>query len=303
MCNKKLECGCQCEQQCHRGSCRRCPNVSFDELRCHCGAAVVYPPVYCGTAPPECSEPCTRVHPCGHDVFHNCHSEAQCPPCPVLMEKRCNCGKSVRGAIPCFQQNVSCGAPCDLKLSCGHYCDKTCHVGDCEPEGFKCTQPCSRPRPNCPHICGKKCHPDSPCEPFEQCRAVIFLSCPCERRRQKVPCERYEQMLDHQRRQNQKSGRPDQGLVINIECDGECLVQERNRKIAEALEIDQPTISSDLDVIYPESVIRFAQGEKCLAEFREFSKLSFFNRNCHFRGKIAKMITWSPWIFMSPPYT
>ena len=177
------------------------------------------------------------------------------------MEKRCNCGKSVRGAIPCFQQNVSCGAPCDLKLSCGHYCDKTCHVGDCEPEGFKCTQPCSRPRPNCPHICGKKCHPDSPCEPFEQCRAVIFLSCPCERRRQKVPCERYEQMLDHQRRQNQKSGRPDQGVVINIECDGECLVQERNRKIAEALEIDQPTISSDLDVIYPESVIRFAQGE------------------------------------------
>ena len=70
-------------------------------------------------------------------------------------------------------------------------------------------------------------------------------------------------MLDHQRRQNQKSGRPDQGVVINIECDGECLVQERNRKIAEALEIDQPTISSDLDVIYPESVIRFAQGELC----------------------------------------
>ena len=175
VCNKKLECGCQCEQQCHRGSCRRCPNVSFDELRCHCGAAVVYPPVYCGTAPPECSEPCTRVHPCGHDVFHNCHSEAQCPPCPVLMEKRCNCGKSVRGAIPCFQQNVSCGAPCDLKLSCGHYCDKTCHVGDCEPEGFKCTQPCSRPRPNCPHICGKKCHPDSPCEPFEQCRLLYFF--------------------------------------------------------------------------------------------------------------------------------
>merc|ERR1712131_313480 len=116
VCNKKLECGCQCEQQCHRGSCRRCPNVSFDELRCHCGAAVVYPPVYCGTAPPECSEPCTRVHPCGHDVFHNCHSEAQCPPCPVLMEKRCNCGKSVRGAIPCFQQNVRCGALCDLQL-------------------------------------------------------------------------------------------------------------------------------------------------------------------------------------------
>ena len=78
---------------------------------------------------------------------------------------------------------------------------------------------------------------------------------------QKVTCERYEQMLDHQRRQNQKSGRPDQGVVINIECDAECHVQERNRKIAEALEIDQPTISSELDVIYPESVIRFAQGK------------------------------------------
>ena len=90
---------------------------------------------------------------------------------------------------------------------------------------------------------------------------MILLSCPCERRKQKITCERYEQMLDHQRRQNQKSGRPDQsGIILNIECDAECQVQERNRKIAEALEIDQPTISSDLDIIYPESVIRFAQG-------------------------------------------
>ena len=92
-------------------------------------------------------------------------------------------------------------------------------------------------------------------------------------------------MLDHQRRQNQKSGRPDQGVVINIECDGECLVQERNRKIAEALEIDQPTISSDLDVIYPESVIRFAQGELCSKSYARLNSENF--QTYHFQSEIV----------------
>lgn len=81
-------------------------------------------------------------------------------------------------------------------------------------------------------------------------------------------CERYEQMLDHQRRQNKKSGRVDKS-ELSLECDGECLIQERNRKIAEALEIEQPTLSSDLDVIYPESVIRFAQDKPQLAVYAE----------------------------------
>lgn len=38
----------------------------FDELTCHCGASVIYPPVPCGTRPPECTQTCARIHECDH---------------------------------------------------------------------------------------------------------------------------------------------------------------------------------------------------------------------------------------------
>jgi len=68
-CVDKLACGShKCEEPCHRGKCPPCWQVSFDELRCECGAEVIYPPVPCGTAPLPCSRPCTRPQSCGHKV-------------------------------------------------------------------------------------------------------------------------------------------------------------------------------------------------------------------------------------------
>jgi hypothetical protein len=58
----------KCEEPCHRGNCPPCWRVSFEELRCHCGAEVIYPPVPCGTRAPACNRPCTRGMPCGHEV-------------------------------------------------------------------------------------------------------------------------------------------------------------------------------------------------------------------------------------------
>lgn len=63
--------------------------TGFDELACYCGATVIFPPVPCGTKPPECDRPCTRRHDCDHKVIHNCHSEPQCPPCTFLTSKWC----------------------------------------------------------------------------------------------------------------------------------------------------------------------------------------------------------------------
>ena len=77
----------RCEELCHKGNCKSCPRVSFDELTCTCGAAVIYPPVACGTRPPECRETCTRSHACAHAVTHSCHSEDNCPPCTQLTVK------------------------------------------------------------------------------------------------------------------------------------------------------------------------------------------------------------------------
>lgn len=67
----------------------------FDELRCFCGLAVIYPPVPCGTKPPVCDNLCTRDHSCDHPVAHSCHSEPNCPPCTHLTQKLCFCGHEV----------------------------------------------------------------------------------------------------------------------------------------------------------------------------------------------------------------
>lgn len=268
VCSKKLVCGNHaCEDICHRGNCRRCPNVSFDELHCDCGVAVIYPPIQCSTPLPECSEPCQREHACNHDVHHNCHADTSCPPCPVLVEKPCNCGKSRRKNIPCFQKNVSCGAECGLELPCGHECQKTCHLEMCIIDGSPCAQPCESIRPSCGHNCARACHPSSKCEPFDPCETVIMIKCACVRRKQRVSCEKYQQMISHQKRALQKagSGIGSAGVKISLDCDAECDIQARNRRIAEALDIDQPEYSSSPCVVYPDTIVRFAQDKPQVA--------------------------------------
>ena len=120
-------------------------------------------------------------------VHHNCHSDAECPPCPVLMEKRCNCGKIIRTSIPCFQKNVSCGKECRKELECGHLCRKICHIGVCQEEGTKCTQPCEEIRPICGHTCGLSCHKGmvsmtvakdqklKPCTYFQVLKSILVI--------------------------------------------------------------------------------------------------------------------------------
>lgn len=56
-----------CPSQTHEG-CFVSPTAApgFDELTCHCGASVIYPPVPCGTRPPECTQTCARIHECDH---------------------------------------------------------------------------------------------------------------------------------------------------------------------------------------------------------------------------------------------
>lgn len=94
ICGKKLSCGQhKCEEVCHTGFCPPCWRagrlfgnfyflvknfsklvvsidswliVGFDDLTCHCGATVLYPPIPCGSKPPECDRPCSRQHACGH---------------------------------------------------------------------------------------------------------------------------------------------------------------------------------------------------------------------------------------------
>nr|XP_055063483.1 transcriptional repressor NF-X1 [Misgurnus anguillicaudatus] len=254
ICGYKLNCGLhRCQELCHRGNCQPCWQTSFDELACYCGETVLFPPIPCGTKPPECKNVCTRQHDCDHPVFHSCHSEERCPPCTYLTKKWCMGNHEQRSNIPCHLQDISCGLICDKVLPCdSHRCKKICHRGDCQTEG-ECKQPCTHPRPGCGHPCSAPCHPGSPCPP-STCSAKVALQCDCGRKKETVPCaeasssyQRYAAIAVASKLSDMQLGESvDIGQLTKkeqkkarLECDQECATLERNRRLAEALQIDQ----------------------------------------------------------------
>ncbi|KAH0618018.1 hypothetical protein JD844_016932 [Phrynosoma platyrhinos] len=188
ICGRKLNCGIhRCEEPCHRGNCQKCWQTSFEELTCYCGESVIYPPIPCGTRPPECKKPCTRPHECDHPVYHSCHSEEKCPPCTYLVQKWCMGRHELRNNIPCYLTDISCGLPCDRMLKCGmHKCKRICHKGECLIDE-ECRQPCTILRLHCNHPCMSPCHPSLPC-PTTSCSSKVDLQCECGRRKETMIC-------------------------------------------------------------------------------------------------------------------
>jgi len=90
-------------------------------------------------------------------------------------------------------------------------------------------------------------------------------------------------MIEHHRRAANKGGHGGQGgtsgsgsndtVDLRIECDSECKIQQRNKQLAQALEIDQATVSSEPDIVYPESVVRFAQGKSHAPVVLDYTRL------------------------------
>ncbi|XP_061121370.1 transcriptional repressor NF-X1 [Syngnathus typhle] len=255
ICGYKLNCGLhRCQEPCHRGNCEPCWQSSFDELTCHCGASVLYPPIPCGTSPPECKNLCTRRHECDHPVFHNCHNEEKCPPCTYLTDKWCMGKHEQRSNIPCHLRDISCGLTCGKTLPCQmHRCKRICHRDDCSAAAGGCGQPCALPRPYCAHACAAPCHTGTPC-PRTTCAAKVALQCDCGRRKEMVSCA--EAASSHQKyaaiavasklSDMQPGDSTDMGPLLakkelkesRLECDEECATLERNKRLAEALQID-----------------------------------------------------------------
>ncbi|XP_064908296.1 transcriptional repressor NF-X1 isoform X2 [Columba livia] len=254
VCGRKLNCGLhRCEEPCHRGSCQTCWQTSFEELTCYCGESVIYPPVPCGTQPPECKKTCTRPHDCDHPVYHSCHSEEKCPPCTYLTQKWCMGKHELRSNIPCHLTDISCGLRCNQMLKCGmHKCKRICHKGECLIDE-ECKQPCTIPRLYCNHPCMAPCHPSSPC-PTTSCSAKVDLQCECGRRKESMICSEasntYQRiaaisiatkLTDLQLGDSVEISRlitKKEMKQARLQCDEECLALQRNRRLAEALEID-----------------------------------------------------------------
>ncbi|KAI1640309.1 hypothetical protein F4809DRAFT_591093 [Biscogniauxia mediterranea] len=261
VCGRDLKCGKhQCQQMCHRGPCRSCPEAVFEEISCHCGRTVLQPPQPCGTQPPECRFECARPRPCGHpQVSHNCHpDDKSCPKCPFLVEKPCICSKKSLKNQPCWFEQPRCGLACNKKLKCGtHVCGKLCHrVGECEDtdvSGSRCKQPCGKTR-NCGHLCIEQCHAPYPCKEDKPCQAKTFVTCDCQNRKQEVRC------------MATKSDSSPQRPVLK--CNDECLRLQRNSRLADALNIN-PEVHTDDHVPYSDTTLKLYRENPQWAQIYE----------------------------------
>lgn len=267
-CGRTLRCGKHtCQQLCHRGQCPSCLEAIFDEISCACGRTVLQPPQPCGTRPPECRFDCTRPQPCGHPtVSHQCHpDDVACPKCPFLVEKPCACGKKTLKNQPCWFDGATCGLPCGKKLKCGaHECRKLCHrPGECEDVGIAgshCAQPCGKLRKSCDHTCADTCHAPYPCHEDKPCQSKTFITCACQRRKQEVRCQATWTNPSPPR--------------DTLKCDDECLRLQRNRRLADALNVDPDHTDdhipySDMTLkLYRDNPVWAQQQER---EFRVFA--------------------------------
>jgi transcriptional repressor NF-X1 len=225
-------------------------------LSCFCGAQVIYPPIPCGVKPPACTNICTRAHPCGHQIYHNCHNEEHCPPCTALTEKYCHGKHELRKSVACHIDGISCGRPCGkLILSCRrHTCTKACHSGECDPN---CSQPCKELRSNCGHPCNSTCH-DGPC-PNTSCMEKVKMNCSCGNLSSVVICSNNSGLhtallADHIRDLNNGNSSSTTSISLKdlgkridkLECNEECAKLERNRRVALALQIENPDLTTKL---------------------------------------------------------
>ncbi|XP_071555315.1 protein shuttle craft [Temnothorax nylanderi] len=279
-CSKTLSCGRhKCQERCHMGRCAPCWESSFEELYCECGAEVIYPPVPCGTRRPTCNRPCSREHLCDHEVLHNCHSEPTCPPCSVLTQRWCHGRHELRKAVPCHVKEISCGLPCNKPLTCGrHKCITMCHSGPCERPGQQCTQPCVTTRELCGHICAAPCHegkcPDTPC------KEMVKVTCQCGHRTMSRVCadnaREYQRiasnilaskMADMQLGHSVDleevfgQGTKKQNQLKTLECNDECKIIERNRRLALGLQIVNPDLSGKLMPRYSDYMKQWAKKD------------------------------------------
>ncbi|PFX24867.1 Transcriptional repressor NF-X1 [Stylophora pistillata] len=268
ICGKKLRCGLhQCLESCHPGYCPPCLMSGFDELKCYCGATVLYPPIPCGTSPPECEKPCSRIHACHHPVNHTCHSDEICPPCTMLTNKKCMGDHEVRHNIPCHVNDVSCGKECGKLLNCGHKCRKICHRPPCLSDDEPCLHPCELPRKDCGHPCVAACHSGKQC-PAISCKVKVTVKCKCGRRSEKLPClqggektavtQAYQRLATETLANKMKDLQSGQSIDISsimkaddkklrqLECNSDCRVYERNRRLAEALDIENADLSQEV---------------------------------------------------------
>lgn len=165
----------------------------------------------------------------------------------------------MRKSVPCHLEGLSCGRPCGKPSACGrHTCARPCHQGDCAPAGERCQQRCCAAREGCGHPCGAPCH-DGACPPNLPCRVQVQVTCQCGHVASARTCG--ERASEFARRQmsllaSHMSGGGNSGSSVDLaalngkksgaggnkilECTEDCAKMERNRRLAVALQVENP---------------------------------------------------------------
>ena len=236
-CGRLLSCKKhECKKECHRGKCPPCLDASFDELACHCGRTILFPPIPCGGLPPVCPLPCTREHACDHPMDHTCHNDAECPKCYVLVYRKCGCGRK-EVMTQCHVDAPCCGELCKRQLPCGiHKCPRSCHGGTCVdssiPLGNSCGTRCNAGKLMCEHKCDADCHPGENC-PHLVCQEPVNLRCPCGHFVMKGKCERGGPQNLHANDD-----------YVRLECNDVCVLRMRQQQLASAFGKIKTEVSS-----------------------------------------------------------
>lgn len=97
--------------------------------------------------------------------------------------------------------------------------------------GFDFSSGCSLPDH---HPCPLPCHAPSSCLETESCQALVTITCSCGRIKQTIRCGR-----------SSSNPSPDR---LNLKCTGECAVEKRNARLAEAF-----GLNSAKDITWPGS--------------------------------------------------
>lgn len=154
---------------------------------------------------------------------------------------------------------------------------KTCHGGNCEVQTDVCKQNCTTSRAMCPHNCNAPCHIGSPC-PETSCREAVEVLCQCGNRKQMRTCHDFSSdfrriatsKLASSVEQMQSGSTVELSDVLGpikmtntktLDCNEECKVLERSRRMAIALQIRNPDNSSKLQPKYTDFVKSWAKKD------------------------------------------
>jgi transcriptional repressor NF-X1 len=215
VCNRLFDCGIHsCPKSCHPRDARpaHCPKSPDVVVTCPCGKTLLSSldgfsrRTTCEDPISNCTEPCGKTLPCGHNCPMVCHS-GPCLPCLATVPINCCCGRGTFMSV-CHQgqeEPPQCFRICKAFMNCGrHTCMERCCPGerraierqatkrklkslnatnrsmdnDIEAEHI-CTRVCGRLLKCGRHTCPELCHKGA----CGTCKEAIFeeIWCHCER--------------------------------------------------------------------------------------------------------------------------